>query len=104
MKKNRETFKLPLMIMLSLWFSILPAYLYFSTLDGSDLTSPFPCFKNNIDQEDSFHDSKKKQKILGLTFPVKQALLTPLSLAQTLNPLCPYHLPALTLNALILRC
>ncbi len=92
----------PLLIALfSFWFAIFPAYLCFSILDNSDLAAPYPCFKNE-DQEDSILSPKKKEKILESTFSIEHIFLDHLSLAQVSHP--SFRPPFLKSKSLILRC
>ncbi|OGP63058.1 MAG: hypothetical protein A2170_11765 [Deltaproteobacteria bacterium RBG_13_53_10] len=95
-KKSR-----PLLIaLLSFWFVIFPAYLYFSFLDQSDLAAPYPCFKSS-DQEDSTSGSKKKEKSLESTFFIKHTYLDHLSLVQVSHP--SFQRPRLNSTWLTLR-
>ena len=91
----------PLLIaLLSFWFVVFPAYLYFSFLDHSDLAAPYPCFESS-DQEDSISGSKKKEKSLESTFFIKHTYLDHPSLVQVSHP--SFQLPRLTSTCLILR-
>ncbi len=56
-----------LIMLLTYWFMILPAYLNSSILDDSDIAPFYPVI-GKIDQDDSILCSEKKQKILELTF------------------------------------
>jgi hypothetical protein len=101
MKQVSGTSKSIFLIVLSLWFVIFPAYLYFILLDKSDLTAPYPCFKSS-DQEDSILGPKKKEKILESTLFIKHILLDHVALARVSNP--SFQLPPFNSKSLILRC
>ena len=60
MSETYKRFQIPLVIGISFWFLVFPAYLHFSALDESDMTSPHPCFKN-IDQDDSMVTAEKEK-------------------------------------------
>ena len=80
---------------------IFPAYLYFSTIDNSDITPSHPVF-GKIDQEDSILSSGQKEKILGLTFFIEHFIET--NVVHEEIPSCSPQLPPLNSNSLILRC
>jgi hypothetical protein len=101
MKKISENAKCFPIVLFSFWFLIFPAYLYFSIIDNSDIPPSSPLFEK-IDQEDSIPISGEKENILELTFSIKHALITYLSLAWVPN--LSYQLPALDSKPLILRC
>jgi hypothetical protein len=100
MRERYKGFQILLIIGISFWFLVFPAYLHFSALDELDIISPHPCFKN-IDQEDSIVTAEK-EKILGLNLIVEQFLE---------NSLFVEHIPTffpqisfLNLKSLVLRC
>jgi hypothetical protein len=64
MVERYKGFQVLLTIGISFWFLVFPAYLHFSILDESDLTSCYPCFKN-MDQDDSIVTAEK-EKASGL--------------------------------------
>ncbi len=101
MKKISETSKVFLIVLFSLWFIALPAYLHFSTLDNSDLNPPYPCLRS-IDQAGSVLGSKKKEKILQSPFLGEHTFMAHLSPMR--GPNCFYQLPTMTLKTPILRC
>lgn len=100
MKKISEKYCF-FILLFSFWFLILPAYLYFSNLDDLDIATFYICFEN-IDQEDSIPGLEKKEKILELTFFIKQILTVQLSLSRISN--LSYQPPTLGSKSLILRC
>ncbi len=100
-KNISENAKCFLMVLFAFWFLIFPAYLHFSIIDNSDLLPSYPLF-GKFDQEDSILISGEKEKILQLTFSIKYALITHLSLAWAPN--LSYQLPALDSKPPILRC
>ncbi len=101
MGRISKKFKLFLIVLFSFWILIFPAYIYFSTLGDSDITSYYPVFGTN-DQEDSISCSEKKDTILILTFFIKHIAIAQLSLS--LIPNLSYQLPTLNSKSLILRC
>jgi len=101
MKNVSHQSKLILIVLFSLSFLVLPAYLYFSNLGDLDITTFYICLEN-IDREDSIPGLEKNEKILELAFLIKQILIAHLSLARIPNLSC--QLPILDSTSLILRC
>jgi len=62
-------FQILLIIGISFWFLVFPAYLHFSALDEVDIIPPHPCFKN-MDQDDSIVTAEK-EKASGLNLIVE---------------------------------
>lgn len=100
MKEGYKGIQILLIIGISFWFLVFPAYLHFSALDELDIIPPHPCFKN-IDQEDSIVTAEK-EKILGLNLivgqflensPLVEQILTFFPQISSLNP-----------KSLVLRC
>ena len=82
------------------WFAIVPAPLWFSTLDNSDLTAPAPCFEEG-DQEDLLPSPKKSP----LATPITDHLyLTGCYLAQIALSSFQYPCLSSTRPSLSLRC
>jgi hypothetical protein len=69
MVERFKGFQILLIIGISSWFLVFPAYLHFSILDESDLSSSYPCFKN-MDQDDSIVTAEK-EKASGLNLIVE---------------------------------
>jgi hypothetical protein len=100
MVERYKGFQILLIVGISFWFLVFPAYLHFSVLDELDIIPPHPCFKN-IDQEDSIVTAEK-EKILGLGLIVGQLLESSLFVEQI-----PTFLPQISspdLKSLVLRC
>jgi len=60
MVERYKGFQVLLIIGVSSWLLIFPAYLHFSALDEVDIIPPHPCFKN-IDQDDSIVTAEKEK-------------------------------------------
>ncbi len=101
MGRISKKFKLFLIVLFSFWILIFPSYIYFSTLGDSDITSYYPVFGTN-DQEDSISCLEKKEMILILTFFIKHIAIAKLSLS--LIPNLSSQLTTLNSKSLILRC
>ncbi len=101
MDKVFSNFHSILILLFSFWFSISPAYLYFSTLDASDINSASSSLKN-IDEEDSTSSLGKKEKVTGSTFLIKHMFMDYLFLTQVPNLF--FQLQTSDAKPLILRC
>jgi hypothetical protein len=69
MVERYKGFQILLIVGVSFWLLVFPAYLHFSILDESDLTSCHPCFKN-MDQDDSIVTAEN-EKISGFNLIVE---------------------------------
>jgi hypothetical protein len=101
MDKISPNFYSILILLFSFWFSIFPAYLYFSTLDASDINSASSSLEN-IDEEDSTPNLDKKEKVAGSTFLIKHMFMGYLFLTQVPNLF--FRLQTSDAKPLILRC
>lgn len=90
-----------LILLFSFWFSIFPAYLYFSTLDASDI-NPVSSSVENIDEEDSTPNLDKNEKLEGSTFLINHMFMDYLFLTQIPNLF--FQLQTSDAKPLILRC
>ena len=88
-----------MIVLLSFYLIILPAYLNFS--DDSDITPSYPVFEK-IDQDDSILSPEQREEIFTLTFFVKHILIAQPFLAWASNLLD--QPSALISRSLILRC
>ena len=100
MDKIFSNFYSILILLFSFWFSIFPAYLYFSTLDALDINSVSSL--KNIDEEDSTPSLDKKEKVVGSTFLIKHMFMGYLFLTQVPNLF--FRLQTSDAKPLILRC
>jgi hypothetical protein len=100
MRERYKGFQILLIIGISFWFLVFPAYLHFSALDELDIIPPHPCFKN-IDQEDSIVTAEK-EKIFGLNLIDGQFLENSLFIEHipTFFP----QISSLNLESWVLRC
>ena len=89
-----------LILFISFWFSISPAYFYFSTLDASDINS-VSSFKN-IDEEDSAPKLEKDKNVVASGFLIKHIFMDFLILTQVPNLFL--QLQTSDIKPLILRC
>ncbi len=101
MRRFSENTQCILIVLFSLWFLVLPAYLYFCIIDASDMAPSYPLLEKT-DQEGLTAIPGEKEKILKLTFSITDALITYPSLAWV--PSLSYQLPALDSKPLVLRC
>jgi hypothetical protein len=89
-----------LILFFSFWFSIFPAYLYFSALDATDINS-VASFEN-INEEDSTAALDKNKKVAGSTFLVKHMFMDFLFFTQVPN--LSFQVRTSVAKPLILRC
>jgi len=101
MDKISPNFYSILILLFSFWFSIFPAYLYFSTLDASDINSASSSLEN-IDEEDSTPNLGKEERVAGSTFLIKRIFTDYLFLTQVPNLF--FQLQTPDAKPLILRC
>jgi hypothetical protein len=92
-----------LLLMLSFWLVILPAYHNVVLLDSSDLAPSYPCIQTS-DEVDSIACLKKPGKVLDSAFFIKQIFLEKPSPFQILNSLFQNRLSPLSSKLLPLRC
>lgn len=92
-------FKVIVIVLFSLWFLTLPAYIYYSTLDDSDISAPYPSLKSS-DQEDSAAALKEKS-VASASLMVHVSLAhSPVAHLQVASYLC----PIINSSVVILRC
>jgi hypothetical protein len=89
-----------LILFFSFWFSIFPAYLYFSTLDASYINSVSSL--ENIDEEDSTPNLDKNTKVAASAFLIKHMFMNFFFLTQLPNLF--FQLKTSDAKPLILRC
>ncbi len=89
-----------LILFFSFWFSIFPAYLYFYTLDASDINS-VSSFENT-DEEDSTPNLDRHEKEAAPPFLMIRMLMDLLLPAQAPNLF--FQPQTSVANLLILRC
>ena len=89
-----------LILFFSVWFSISPAYLYFSILDASDINSVSSL--ENIDEEDLTPNLDKNKKVAGSTYLINHMFMDFLFLTQVPNLF--FQLQTPDAKPLILRC
>jgi len=101
MRRSLEKPKRVFMALFSFWFLIFPAFLYYCTLDASDLVSP--CLSlQDLDQEYSIPDAEKQPKVLHPSLSLGDILiiyLSPVRLPKLSNALLPC-----ASTSVILRC
>jgi hypothetical protein len=100
MVERFKRFRIPLIIGISFWFLVFPAYLHFSILDESDLTSSYPCFKN-MDQDDSIV-TVDKEKVSGFNLTA-EAFVRSGSFVEGVSIIFP-QISNQHLKSLVLRC
>lgn len=100
-KRAPDKSKTFMIALFSLWMVIHPAYLFFSILDESDLSAPYPCFKN-MDQEDFIPAFKKKERPFEFVSLIRHVLVPHWSIGLILTP--QYILPLLHSPIAVLRC
>ena len=101
MNRDSLNFYSILVLLFFFWFSIFPAYPYFSTLDVLDPYSLSSSLEN-IEEEDSISHLDKKERVGGSTFFIKAMFINYLSLMESLNPF--FQLQTSDEKHLILRC